>query len=422
MNTLDVLLDGVPVATLDGTAGAGLASLTYTQAALDTFPVGAPVLSVRLPVQAQPYPGVDTRAWMDGLVPEGDIRDVMAARRKLDRTDLFGLLRHYGRDCAGAVTIVDPGEDKAERHSNVRWLTTDELHRAIRDLPRAPFGIGISSKVRISLGGIQGKLAVVADDERIGLPEGLEPSTHILKPAPILLDGRERYPGIATAEAMSLNFCARLGLTVPRVRVLSLETGPALLIERYDRVRSTDGSVSRLHQEDLGQALGIISVNKYQEYKDTPSLRQLVEVLRQYGAATQRTLVELVGRIAAHALITNCDAHAKNWSVLLTGTEVALAPVYDVVPSTLWPDVDTTLALRVGDCGLLEDLRAADVVDEAATWGFGSRATRGALDRVSSTTAAAVDQALQDTVDVGGAPDVAACVADIIRAQAARFF
>jgi serine/threonine-protein kinase HipA len=221
---------------------------------------------------------------------------------------------------------------------------------------------------------------------------------------------------------MSLNFCARLGLTVPAVRVLTLETGPALLVERYDRVQKADGSVSRLHQEDLGQALGLISVNKYQEYKDTPSLRQLVEVLQRYGAATQRTLVEVVGRLAAHALVTNCDAHAKNWSVLLSGSEVALAPVYDVVPSTLWPDVDTTLALRVGSCSLLQDLRADDVVQEAAAWPFGARATRGALEHVRTSTPAAVELALQDTVDAGGDEDVAWRVAEIIRAQASRFF
>ena len=422
MSTLDVLLGGTLVATLDGTPGSGMASLTYTRAALDAWPAGTPLLSLRLPVREQPYSGVDTRAWMDGLLPEGDVRDVLASRKKLDRTDLFSLLRHYGRDCAGAVTILDPEEDPAERRSAVRWLSDEELHTAVRDLPRAPFGIGISTKVRISLAGIQGKLAVVVDGDRIGLPEGLAASTHILKPVPLQADGHERYPGIVTAEAMSLNFCARLGLTVPAVRVLTLETGPALLVERYDRVRNVDGSVSRLHQEDLGQALGVMSVNKYQGYNDTPSLRQLVEVLRRYGAATQPTLVEVVGRLAAHGLVTNCDAHAKNWSVLLTGSEVALAPVYDVVPSTLWPDVDTTLALRVGDCSLLQDLRADDGVQEAAAWPFGARATRGALDDVRTRTPAAVALALRDTVDAGGYEDVALRVAEIIRAQASRFF
>jgi serine/threonine-protein kinase HipA len=40
-----------------------------------------------------------------------------------------------------------------------------------------------SRPARISLGGVQEKMVVVIDGVRLGVPVGVTPSTHILKPA-----------------------------------------------------------------------------------------------------------------------------------------------------------------------------------------------------------------------------------------------
>lgn len=421
MTQLDVLLDGRRVAVLDGAARGGLASLKYEDDVVASS-LGVPLLSTRLPVRALAYPGVEVRAWMDGLVPEGGVRAAMAHRLRLEEDDLFELLRHYGHDCAGAVTVVDPAEEPDELTAAVRWLTEEELAEAVRDLPRSPFGVGVSKKVRVSLGGVQGKLAVVWDGQRIGLPEGLEPSTHILKPTPLLSDEHERYPGIATAEAMCLRVCHHLGLEVPEVQLLDLQTGPALLVERYDRLLTSSGA-RRLHQEDLAQALGITSLQKYHEQgRDYPTLLQMIQVLRDHGAANARTLDDVVSRIVAHSLLGNCDGHAKNWSFLLTDGTVRLAPVYDVVPSLLWPNVDTTLAMPVGGCSLLEDLSAEDVRDEAASWPYGRRAVNRQIDRIASSIVPAVEAARHDVAQMGGDEAVVDGIFGIVTRRVASFF
>lgn len=423
MSILHVLLDGELVATLNDAAGAGMASLQYTDSCLGTWPAGAPLLSARLPVTDTAYPGVHTRPWLEGLLPEGDVRAALAARAKLDSADLVGLLRAYGRDCAGAVTVVDPA-GAPDPTATVRWLTDEELAVAIRELPRAPFGLAVSGKIRVSLGGVQGKLAVVvADDGKVGVPEGLQPSTHVLKPAPLLATGEERYPGIVTAEAMCLKFCQHVGLATPDVQIRELETGPALLVARYDRVR-VDGELRRLHQEDLCQALGVSSVNKYQKplLDGTPSLEGLIGVLRQYGAATLTTLRDVLARATVNALLTNCDAHGKNWSLMLPGTTVRLAPVYDVVPSTLWPTMDTELAMYVAGCAELSMLTAEQLLEEAQRWSLGRRAAGSVLTRVRNETEAALTRAAEDVVALGGSEQVAGDVHRIVHGQLKQLF
>jgi len=424
MTTLDVLLDGVRVAVLDGAAGAGLASLTYTEQAVERFGTGTPLLSTRLPVRAEGYPGVQTRAWLDGLLPEGDVRTQLADRARLADTDLFGLLGRYGRDCAGAVSFVDPADDTDATASDagVHWLTDTELATAIRDLPRSPFGVATDRKVRVSLGGVQGKLAVVLDGERFGLPLGTHPSTHILKPAPLTADGRERWPGIASAEAFAMLLCRQLGLPTAPVQVLDLETGPALLVERYDRQTAESGVVRRLHQEDLCQALGLTSVSKYQHHNDEPSLLMLVQTLRENGGGALTELTDLLGRVTASVLAGNCDAHAKNWSFLLIDGSVRLAPVYDVVPTALWDELDTELALRVGDAALLESVRRGDLQAAAQSWGLGRRYAEAELSRIEARVPGALDAAVADANQVGADDEVVSRAAALVKRMCAQVF
>ncbi len=74
---------------------------------------GAPLISVSLPVREAPYAEPQLRPFFEGLLPEGVIRDRLARRFRLDPTDVFAFLRAIGRDCAGALSIVDAGTGAA---------------------------------------------------------------------------------------------------------------------------------------------------------------------------------------------------------------------------------------------------------------------------------------------------------------------
>ncbi len=48
--------------------------LTYTQAAIDRYPLGTPLLSLALPVRPERHPQGAVRPFLDGLLPEGQAR------------------------------------------------------------------------------------------------------------------------------------------------------------------------------------------------------------------------------------------------------------------------------------------------------------------------------------------------------------
>lgn len=411
MTLLDVRYDGEVVAVLDDVAGGGLASLTYTDAAVTLYGAGAVLLSVRLPVRHEAYPGVATRYWLEGLLPEDSVRAQLAIRAGVDVEDLVGLLRHYGRECAGAVSIVeqpaaDTTSDPTASDAGTRWLTEPELDAAVRNLPRAPLGVDIDHRVRVSLGGLQGKLVVVVDGNRIGIPLGTHASTHILKPAPLGSDGGEQFPGIVTAEAFSLLVCRGLGLAVPQLRILSVGDRPALLIERYDRRLDDHGRTRRVHQEDLCQALGISSVAKYQQSREIPSLRHVSAILQEHATAPIPELIGMVTRVAASLVLGNCDHHAKNWSLLFDDGGLTLTPAYDVVPTALWSGHSTELGLRVGPAALLEQVNREALLAEAESWRLGRRAAVREIARVEDMLPQAVAEAAQATLTLGGDEDV----------------
>ena len=63
-------------------------------------------ISVSLPPRKEPYESKELFPFFCGLLPEGWYLDLVVAKQKLDRNDLFGiLLSTTGTDTIGAVTV-----------------------------------------------------------------------------------------------------------------------------------------------------------------------------------------------------------------------------------------------------------------------------------------------------------------------------
>jgi serine/threonine-protein kinase HipA len=98
-----VHLDDRPVGWLEETEDG--VSFRYDPAYLES--PGALPVSPTLPLQKETYEGRALPPFFLGLLPEGWFLELAAARAKVDRADRFGLLLATGRDCAGAVWVVD---------------------------------------------------------------------------------------------------------------------------------------------------------------------------------------------------------------------------------------------------------------------------------------------------------------------------
>jgi serine/threonine-protein kinase HipA len=400
---LAVWLYGSRVAHIERDRG-GRPLLAYTADARSTYEAGTPLLSLTVPVRPERFAHGVVRAFLDGLLPEGDTRRALAHDLRLRADDTFGLIKNLGRDCAGAI-VIQPSDESAPPPTTTlaaEPINDEELAELIGNLRTAPLGAG--GRVRVSLAGVQEKLLLTRlPGGAWGRPVDGTPSTHILKPE---IRG---FPQTVANEAFCMRFARHLGLQVADVEILTLKSRALIVVSRYDRTVDPHGHVERIHQEDFCQATGNPPEKKYQD-QGGPSLRTIARLL---GTVDPDSLATLLQAVTLHVLVGNGDAHAKNYSLLHEPSgALRLAPLYDVM-STLVYD-DDRLAMDIDHVSRTDQVTLERIVNEAASWGIArTRATdivNGLLEKVPD----AVEEAQSETL---GLPD---SIPSMLRAQLKR--
>ncbi|ESQ92821.1 type II toxin-antitoxin system HipA family toxin [Asticcacaulis benevestitus] len=305
-------------------------------------------ISAWLPKQVEPFGRAKTRPFFAGLLPEADMLDRVAKNLGISKTNDFKLLQELGGDVAGALTLWAKGQTPPIYDGDIATtpLTDDELANLLDDLPKRPLMAG-KTKVRLSLAGAQTKVPVVLVDGRIALPAQGQPTTHILKPP------MANYPASTENEAFAMTLAGAVGLDVAPAVPGLVNGRPYLLVTRYDRRREADGSYTRLHQEDFCQALGKNPERKYAA-EGGPTFKMSFDLLRQ---ATTRPAIETLKFLDAalfNLIIGNADAHGKNFSLLYEGGRTRLAPLYDLLCTVAYPDVQSRLAMQFVDASNLD--------------------------------------------------------------------
>jgi serine/threonine-protein kinase HipA len=348
---LSVYLHGVRIGSLlPGTATDY--SFRYGREIVEAAGIGTVVLSQSLPVQAEAFDPAATRSFFEGLLPESARREELARELQVSVHDSYALLAEIGRDCAGAVVVVPEQESPEPQEAGVEWLSDDRLSALVEGLPRRPLGISRSGgKLRLSLAGVQRKLALVRDEGgRFGEPIGDRPSTHLIKP-----QYGDEFPDLAVNEMFCMKVAAAIGLPAARTELITIGDRRCLVSSRFDRVEE-EGRTVRLHQEDLCQALGIPANLKYEAHSG-PGFQLFRRLLEEIGrGADVRTMVRAA---VLNFVLGNSDAHGKNFAILFGDDGRRLAPLYDVVSTAVY-DLDRDMAMAIGanfdpDSAQLED-------------------------------------------------------------------
>ncbi len=284
-----------------------------------------------------------------GLLPDNEaVLDRWARHFQTTASSPFALLSTpVGEDCAGAVALCGANDlDRVlAQPGAVSWLSEADVAARLRDLKRdATAWLGRRFTGQFSLAGAQAKTALLYRDGRWGLPAGAMATTHILKPAVAGFDNHDLN------EHLCLEAARRAGLLAARSSIATFEDRTAVVVERFDR-RVVGEGVLRIHQEDLCQALGVPPGRKYQN-EGGPTPGTISELFRRAmsPAAADDAVVRFADALIWNWLITGTDAHAKNYALLLSGSEVRLAPLYDIASALPYGTHERKLrlAMKVG--------------------------------------------------------------------------
>lgn len=340
-------------------------------------------------------------SFFGGLLPEGVHLDRLARHAKTTTTDIVGMLAEVGADLAGALRV---GPERTA--GDPVALSRAEVRELLREAPGFLVGGGGSA-----LPGFQRKLTLTrGDDGGWVRGNGQIASTHILKP--VAADIRSAVE----SEAYALAVTRAVGLTTFDSWVEELDDLAVLVVERYDRLRTPSGTIDRLHQEDLAQALGLPPAgnHKFERYEPRASLRAVASLLDDkatiFAPGTDRE--RLLRYVTANIALGNTDAHAKNFSLLHDesgGTR--LAPLYDVAPLALGFDEGDLLAMYVNSRRHQADITVDDIVSEAESWGVAAGTARDVVE-------ATLDSMVEATRTLPAHPSIERHVPGYIRQQA----
>ncbi len=267
------------------------------------------------------------------LLPEGHMREYLAAQAKTNPQREFYLLAALGKDLPGALTVrtINNGHWDKEKNEPMEELLGLEKEKAV---------------LRFSLAGVQLKFSAVWENEGgLTIPvNGVGGSWIVKLPSSI-------YSGVPENEYVMMELARHLGINVPETALIPIDqiqgmpknigriANHAFIIKRFDRTPEGDG----VHIEDFAQIFGLFPEKKY----SSASYRNIAEVI--WSEVGEEGISEFIRRLVFNILIGNGDMHLKNWSLIYSDKKnAALAPAYDFVSTIPYLPADE-LALSFVD-------------------------------------------------------------------------
>ena len=425
---LAVLLGGVRAGSLTQDRH-GRIRFAYEDSYRDDL--GATPLSSALPLTAEIHAGKPVLAYLTGLLPDNrDVVERWAARFGVSANNPFALLEHVGEDCAGAVQFVRSERLDELEPGSVSWVDVHQLADRIRQLRVDPASwLGPDDRSgHFSLAGAQAKFAILRDDDLWGDPSGAIATTHIVKPTTgAFLDQHLN-------EHLCLCAASEVGLLAVHSEIVDFAGEAAIVVTRYDRFRARGAERAiRVHQEDFCQALSVMPERKYQS-DGGPGPADLFHLVRTLmpGVEGDAACGQLVDALAFNWLIGGSDAHAKNFSLLLSGPEVRLAPLYDltsILPYQLRPgerlrpgrvNRNPKMTMRIGEHYEIGMVRRDDWATVAGLAGLDRDATLARIKSLAEAVVPALVNAATDPAVTASGSDLPTRLVQEVEANVAR--
>ncbi|MEH0153259.1 HipA domain-containing protein [Limibacter armeniacum] len=201
----------------------------------------------------------------------------------------------------------------------------------------------IENRKRISISGVQEKLSMVLEKNRLRLTHSGEQGTYILKPIPRDLKLVEQVPA---NEHLTMQIARQVYKinTAENALIFFQDGSPAYITRRFD-IKS-DGTKFGL--EDFASLAGKTKDNAGPDFKYRYSYEEIAVLLREFVPAWRVEVEKLFAQILFNYLFHNGDAHLKNFSLIeVRDGDYLLSPVYDLINTRLHV-ADSDMALEDG--------------------------------------------------------------------------
>ncbi len=205
----------------------------------------------------------------------------------------------------------------------------------------------MENRKRISISGVQEKLSLLLEKNRLRLTEAGEHGTYILKPIPRDLKKVDQVPA---NEHLTMQIAKQVySINSAENAMIFFKNGsPAYITKRFDV--KPDGS--KWGKEDFATLAGKTKDNVGADFKYSSSYEELGVLIQKYVPAWRVEIEKYFSLVLFNFLFSNGDAHLKNFSLLESSRgDYLLSPAYDLVNTRMHVD-DTDFAL---DKGLFAD-------------------------------------------------------------------
>jgi len=283
---------------------------------------------------------------LSNLLPEGSLRELIAQGLKVHQDNEFQIFSYLGQDLPGAM-IAKP-------------LSLDEVPDSVLealDVRRYKYLnlVGfqkLSPENKFSLAGIQMKFSMKAKDGRYNL------STSDVLGDWIVKTPSTKHKDVPFNEYTAMALASLVGIEVPETQLVELDKLDnlppinlpderyAFAIKRFDRKENfSSESVSRVHMEDFAQVLVKYPHEKY----DSANYEQIGRILYQFSGDPLADTQQFARRLLVNILLSNGDAHLKNWSLLYADQVTPrLSPAYDILTTSVYIEGERHFALNLG--------------------------------------------------------------------------
>jgi serine/threonine-protein kinase HipA len=201
----------------------------------------------------------------------------------------------------------------------------------------------VENRKRISISGVQEKISLILDKNKLRLTEEGEQGNYILKPIPGDL---KKVGQVPANEHLTMQIAQQVyGIYTAENALIFFKDGkPAYITKRFD-VKDDGG---KWGNEDFASLAGKTEENAGVNFKYDYSYQEMFTLLQKYVPAYRVETEKMFVLIVFNYLFSNGDAHLKNFSLLESPNgDYMLSPAYDLINTRIHVD-DSDFALAKG--------------------------------------------------------------------------